>query len=156
MDPHRSKRRRRCVQPLLALLLVSCSALFPNGAAAEGALAVGLPLDVAEEGFTYGYVTNRDTAEEARDKALDLCRTTKDAARDPKLRSLCKVVEEFKDQCVAVAWDPAPGTPGVGWAVADDLRTAEKAALDRCVETAGASRRSACVVDKSRCDGNAN
>ena len=94
-------------------------------------------------------------ANHAEAKALDACRTTKDAANDVKLRSLCKVIQDYSNQCVAVAMDPAAGTPGVGWAVANDLLSAERQALGKCMDTAGPGRRAACVVDHSSCDGNA-
>jgi hypothetical protein len=39
--------------------------------------------------------------------------------------------------------------------VANDLLTAERQALGKCMDTAGPARRAACVVDHSSCDGNA-
>jgi hypothetical protein len=128
------------------------SILFASQAIAAGALAVALPPDVVKGGFSYGYrigETDRATAEA---KALDACHKTKDAVKDPNLRSLCKIIQDFDNQCVAVAMDPASGTPGVGWAIADDLKSAEAQALSRCEQTAGPGRRAACVVDHSGCD----
>jgi hypothetical protein len=103
-------------------------------------------------GFTYGYSVDNETTPRARDKALNACRTTKDAAKSAKLCRYCKVIEVFSRKCVAVAMDPAPGTPVIGWAVAEDLRTAEQEALSRCEDTARRGRRAACVVDHSGCD----
>jgi hypothetical protein len=138
------------------VLSLSCGgALGPSQSRADGALAVGLPADVAKGGFSYGYSNNNPDANHAEAKALDACRTTKDAAKDVNLRSLCKVIQDYSNQCVAVAMDPAAGTPGVGWAVANDLLTAERQALGKCMDTAGPGRRAACVVDHSSCDGNA-
>jgi uncharacterized protein DUF4189 len=126
-------------------------------AGAEGALAVAVPPDVAKQGFTYDYDVNSDTTEKAQATALADCRAHALAeTKDPnsKLRaSLCKVISTFHDQCVAVAMDPLDGTPGVGWAVAADLRSAEKQALDACEATAGPGRRAACQIDHSKCDG---
>jgi hypothetical protein len=128
----------------------------PSAAAGTaGALAVALPADVAKSGFSYGYSNNYADAAQASAHALDACRTTKDAAKDANLRSLCKVVQNYSNQCVAVAMDPAAGTPGVGWAVANDLMSAERQALGKCENTAGPGRAAACVVDHSACDGNA-
>ena len=138
------------------VLSLSCGdALGPSQSRADGALAVGLPADVAKGGFSYGYSNNNPDANHAEAKALDACRTTKDAAKDVNLRSLCKVIQDYSNQCVAVAMDPAAGTPGVGWSVANDLLTAERQALGKCMDTAGPGRRAACVVDHSSCDGNA-
>jgi TIR domain-containing protein/uncharacterized protein DUF4189 len=127
----------------------------PATSASAGALAVALPADVAKSGFSYGYSNNYADAAQAAAHALDACRTTKDAAKDANLRSLCKVVLNYSNQCVAVAMDPEAGTPGVGWAVANDLQSAENQALAKCQETAGPGRRAACVTDHSACDGNA-
>jgi hypothetical protein len=139
----------------VVLSLLCGGVLGPSQSRADGALAVGLPADVVKGGFTYGYSNNNPDANHAEAKALDACRTTKDAANDVNLRSLCKVIQDYSNQCVAVAMDPAAGTPGVGWAVAKDLLTAERQALGKCMDTAGPSRRAACVVDHSSCDGNA-
>jgi TIR domain/Domain of unknown function (DUF4189) len=127
----------------------------PVTAATAGALAVALPADVAKSGFSYGYSNNNADASHAQAAALNSCRTTKDASNDANLRSLCKVVLNYSNQCIAVSMDPAAGTPGVGWAVANDLKTAERQALGKCEDTAGPSRRAACVIDHSACDGNA-
>lgn len=154
MHSHRSSRH--CVAGVFLGLAVFCGgALGPNQSMAAGALAVGLPPDVAKGGFTYGYSNNNADPNHAEAKALDACRTTKDAAKDANLRSFCKVIQDYSNQCVAVSMDPAAGTPGVGWAVANDLLSAERQALNKCMETAGPSRRAACVVDHSGCDGNA-
>jgi hypothetical protein len=65
------------------------------------------------------------------------------------------VIQDYSNQCIAVSMDPAAGTPGVGWAVANDLLSAERQALGKCMDTAGPGRRAACVVDHSSCDGTA-
>lgn len=97
-------------------------------AAAEGALAVGLPKDVAKDGFAYGYSTGKADTKTARDAALDLCRKPADN-RSVQARALCAVVGTFNNQCVAVAMDPGTGTPGVGWAIAGDLASAQAGAI---------------------------
>jgi hypothetical protein len=147
---------RHCAAGAFVVLSLLCGGVLgPSLSRAVGALAIGLPPDVVKGGFTYGYSNNNADANHAEAKALDACRTTKDAANDVKLRSLCKVIQDYSNQCVAVAMDPAAGTPGVGWAVANDLLSAERQALGKCMDTAGPSRRAACVVDHSSCDGNA-
>ena len=132
----------------LGLLAV---ALLPGPAVAEGALAIGLPSDVAKDGIALGWNTNSPTAAEARQKALAACRDVKistDAAR-----SLCTIVGTFHNQCVAGAEDPDAGTPGVGWAVAADKKTAEQQALAMCQAKSPPARRAACKVMTSGCDG---
>ena len=147
---------RLCTAGAFVALALCCGgALGPSQSMAAGALAVGLPPDVVKGGFTYGYSNNNEDANHAELKALDACRTTKDATNDANLRSLCKVIQDYSNQCVAVAMDPAAGTPGVGWAVANDLMSAERQALGKCENTAGPGRAAACVVDHSSCDGNA-
>jgi hypothetical protein len=140
----------------LAVALLFCGGmLLPTAGHAAGALAVALPPDVAKGGFSYGYSNGNDDADTAEAKALNACRTTKDAKNDANLRNLCKVIMDYSDKCIAVTMDPAAGTPGVGWAVAADKRTAEHNALMKCEATAGPGRAAACVVDHSGCDGSA-
>jgi tetratricopeptide (TPR) repeat protein len=142
---------------IASLLLIAASftagILWSHSAAAEGALAVGLPADVAKQGFASGYSYNAKTKEDARATAMDYC---KKAPTGNKARALCKVIETFSDRCVAVSMDPKAGTPGAGWGIGDDLRAAERLALSRCETTAGPARRAACVVSNSHCDGQAD
>jgi len=135
---------------LAAILLAQ-----PTHAIAAGALAVGLPSDVARDGFTYGFSTDTPDEQAARADAMRSCQTTKDAAQDANLRSLCSVVRTFSNQCIAVAMDPRSGTPGVGWAIAAQLKDAEAQALAQCRQTDGADKAEACAVDNSGCDGGA-
>ena len=142
----------RSFAPVLALGLLAV-ALLPHPAVAEGALAIGLPNDVTKDGVAMGWNTNSPTAAEARQKALAACRDVKistDAAR-----SLCTIVGTFHNQCVAGAEDPDAGTPGVGWAVAADKKTAEQQALAMCQAKSPPARRAACKVMTSGCDGSA-
>jgi len=136
-----------------ALLLAGIIALL-DSAAADGALAVGLPKDVAAEGFAYGYALDEATPDKARTQALRDCKTETPGV-DPRAQALCAVVQTFKNQCFAVAMDPKDATPGVGWSVAADKEAAAREALARCVATAGDDRRDACEVTHSGCDGNA-
>jgi hypothetical protein len=136
--------------------------LLPRPTVAAGALAVGVPPDVAKTGFTYGGMVNKPSEDEARTLALKGCRETRDAVKDPKLASLCVVIGTFHDQCFAIAWDPKAGTPGVGWSISPTRQEAESKALANCRATAGAGRRDYCVVDNQsqtanndRCDGSA-
>lgn len=140
----------RAAMPVLAAL-VCVLALQSERAAADGALAVGLPEDVAKTGFAFGWATNRSSGAEARQAALDFCSRAKDAS--PAARKLCRVFGTFKGQCVAVAMDPKDGTPGVGWAMSTEKSWAEAEALDACRETAGSNRQGECKLSASACDG---
>ena len=160
-DSRRQLRRGVCVHIDLIgrparLPLHCCSAArcCPSPATPR-VLAVALPPDVAKGGFSYGYSNGNDDTDTAEAKALGACRSTKDAKNDAKLRNLCKIVMDYNNKCIAVSMDPAAGTPGVGWAIADDKRTAEHNALKKCEATAGPGRAAACVVDHSGCDGSA-
>ena len=63
-------------------------------------------------------------------------------------------VGTFKGECYAVSFDPKPGTPGAGWAIAATKETAEERALENCKATAGAARREFCKIEESKCDEN--
>ncbi|HEY4819816.1 MAG TPA: hypothetical protein VIH62_03165, partial [Xanthobacteraceae bacterium] len=68
------ERGRRAAATVVAACLICGAAGWPTRSAAEGALAVGLPADVAKEGFAFGYALEKSSAEEARAAALADCR----------------------------------------------------------------------------------
>jgi hypothetical protein len=135
---------------LAALALVAALA-WPQDGAAEGALAIGLPKDVAKEGIAIGWVINSDSADTAHERALRGCLDFRDAPATT--RALCKVIKTFRGECVAIALDPEAGTPGVGWSISGSMEMAETDALAACASTAGATRRQHCRVTVLRCDG---
>jgi len=145
-------RVRRAACARVAIVLLAGAALWPRAGAAEGALAVGLPANVAAEGFAYGYVLNQSGAAAAGEAALKDCRAEAPGV-DKRAQALCAVVGTFRNQCFAVAMDPQDATPGVGWAIAASGQAAGSQALAKCVATAGESRRDACKVTHSGCDG---
>jgi hypothetical protein len=124
--------------------------LRPQAGNADGALAVGLPADVANQGVAMGYGLNYAKREEAQAEALKRCRGSKDAPQ--AARDLCKIVENFRDRCLAIALDPDAGTTGVGWAVAKKQEVAEEMAMDKCIDTAGKKRRVFCRITTTSCD----
>ena len=139
----------------LSIVIVAAGAsLLPRPSAAEGALAVGLPRDVAAEGFAFGYALNMGSVEAARAEAMRVCKNPSPGV-DKRAQALCAVVHAFRDQCFAVAMDPEDATPGVGWAVAASKTTATQDALVKCRDTAGEDRRDACVISRAECDGQA-
>ena len=136
---------------VIALLFAAICAT-DNPAAAEGAVALGVPASVVKRGVATGYSYDASTVEEAEQVAMEYC---KEAPAPADTQRLCKVVAHFHEQCVAISLDPAPGTPGWGWAVADVKRNAESAALANCEKIAGDGRAAACKVVNSDCDGSA-
>lgn len=131
--------------------------LMPQSALAFGALAAGVPTDVANDGFAYGINVNAPTEEIARTTALSNCKGTNPNSRvqsqsSSPARDLCTVVTTFHHQCAAVAEDPAAGTPGIGWGIAPTLEAATQQALDNCMATAGETRKQFCARDAYNCD----
>jgi Domain of unknown function (DUF4189) len=147
------KNRFHAAEAALVVVALAAAGLLLASvpAAADGALAVGVPSDVAKDGFAYGRNVNSPTQEAARERALDLCRHAKNSS--DAARGVCTVVMSFHRQCVAVAMDPAAGTPGVGWAVAPTREAAEQQAMNNCKATAGAARRQYCATSDLMCDG---
>ena len=127
--------------------------LWTRPCLADAALAIGLPPSVVKQGFVWGNEVNQPTMEGARKKALQACEEAPPKA--PEAKSRCKVVATYTHRCFAVSTDPEPGTPGVGWAIGDNKREAERLALVECEKTAGPGRRAKCTVEKSNCDGTA-
>jgi hypothetical protein len=123
---------------------------WPQAVTAEGALAIGLPADVAKEGVAFGWAVGYPTRQRAEAEALEKCRNFQGAP--PSTRGLCKLFKSFDGQCFAIALDPQDGTPGVGWAIAANQKAAENNAMDACLATAGANRRNFCQVSATRCD----
>ena len=134
---------------LLLSALTLAAALSPATARAEGAIALGLPSDVARDGVAVGWAV-RQPAGQASGVALQQCRTVTDAP--PATRELCRVLRTFTGDCIAVAIDPGDGTPGFGWAIAASKSEADAAAMRACQETAGADRRGFCRIGASDCD----
>lgn len=149
---HPAPRPRR-YRVMMAVSLLAAGPLWPHTGRAEGALAVGLPKDVAAEGFAYGFALDKPTADEANAAALADCKTPTQGV-DKRAQALCAVVQTFHDQCFAVAMDPKDATPGIGWAVAADKAAASRDALAKCVATAG-DRHDFCKVTHADCDGSA-
>ena len=131
------------------VVLLATLVLQPHAGNADGALAVGLPGDVAKQGVAIGYALNYNAKEAAQAEALKRCREFADAPQPT--RDLCKIVENFRDRCMAIALDPETGTTGLGWAVAKKQDAAEELAMEKCADTAG-KRRGFCRVTFTRCD----
>jgi hypothetical protein len=142
------RKRAKILFSLSATLIAAALSTMP--AHAHGAIALGMPDDIAKGGLAMGTGYNYDTADGAKLRALQECLSFKDAPL--ATRGLCKIVESFDAQCYAISLDPKEGTPGVGWSVAPKKENAEAVALERCRQTAGEERASYCVVSLSDCD----
>jgi hypothetical protein len=114
---------------LRAVLLVPLSVSVPP-AMAHGALAIGAPENVAQDGLAMGVAWDMPDASTARAQALSHCRNFERAPA--KTRNLCKVVNTFSRACVSVALDPQTENGAWGWGVASTLPEAEKIALREC------------------------
>jgi hypothetical protein len=132
-----------------ALSMVAVLSSAP--AFAAGAVAVGKPANIARNGIAVGLNGDFNTSAQARSDAIAGCKATKVNA---STRSLCKVVSTFSNQCAAVAMDPAGGTSGFGWAVANSTWQAKQQALASCKSSAG-DRAGDCQVVTTSCDGSA-
>ena len=130
---------------------VICAAVhvITPAALAEGAIAIGASGNFAKDGFAFGGAINKASTEEASQQALATCKKYEGA---PKMAAICKVYFTFSRECYALAFDPKPGTPGVGWAISDDKVKAEERAQKNCEVTAGAGRRDFCKINQSYCD----
>jgi Domain of unknown function (DUF4189) len=138
-------------RPTVIVIALAATLAEIGPSAAAGAITIGHPDDVAKRGISMGFSTNRETMDEAKTRSLKLC------ANSGSLISgiLCEVVATFENKCVAVAIDPAVQTPGFGWAVADTEQASKDNALSNCRATAGPTRRNACEITDSFCDGSA-
>jgi len=138
----------------LAVLLALASAggtLTP--AYPFGALALGTTGNVPDDGLAFAGNVKSATQDEANDKALNACKGQ--AATYParkRAAARCQVIATLNNQCYAFAEDPKDGTPGYGWAIANDQDSANSQAIANCKQTAGRSRQQYCKVDASGCD----
>jgi hypothetical protein len=132
-----------------ALAAVALAAAGP-AVLADGAIAVGSTGDVVKHGIAFGLVAN-EPKEKAAELALTRCRAFVKGS-SVQATQQCKVVATFSRECFAVAYDPQPGTPGAGWGVGPDQKTANLKALAMCEETAGPARRRFCQVETGACD----
>ena len=129
-----------------AALLLSA---VTSGARAEGALAIGITPNFAQEGFAVGGSINYSTRAEAERRALDECRGFKGA---PKASARCELVATFRRECYAIAFDPDANTHGYGFAVSPTRQLAEDRALAACRMRSDDNRKNSCKLDLVRCD----
>jgi len=154
----KNKTSRRAGTIAIALSCTSLAtalALWPASSRAHGALAAGVPRNVAESGLALGYAYDYATPEEASEAAMKRCHERGETTQ-PSIAGLCvQVGRTFQNQCAVIALDPEAGTPGYGWAIAPTKAQASEIALANCEALAGADRRGSCVVSSTACDGTA-
>jgi hypothetical protein len=138
---------------IIGMALVVGAQLAAAPAAAEGAVVLGRPADIAKAGVAIGISSNYNDNDLAHNAALDQCRANRDAPQSTK--SLCILIAYFKDQCAAVAIDRKAGTPGFGWSIGVTKAGAQLEALAVCKATAGKSREKFCEQSIVYCDGTA-
>lgn len=126
--------------------------MMAPSALAYGALAIGEPADVAKDGLAMGWSADIETQEKASSEALGWCQHVTDPPVKAETRALCTVVLEFTHQCIGVAFDNAPHTPGRGWALGATKEEAAAAAIANCKATAGADRAPFCEIAVNDCD----
>jgi hypothetical protein len=138
----------------LAITLFGSMMVQSSPGVAAGAVALGVPPDIAKDGVA-SFVSIRATTEEAKKAALAGRKGMQISSKTS--RSFCKIVATFENQCVATALDPKDGTPGFGWAMASNSAQAKKQAISNCRDTAGPARQDACIVGSKAiwCDGRA-
>jgi uncharacterized protein DUF4189 len=129
--------------------LLAIGALLPHQAMAMGALAAGIPDDIAAQGVAVGTGYNFSSRDEAEQRALAECKK-RDAPQSTL--ALCKIIAHFDNQCVAVSLDPKDGTPGFGWAIGPTDAAANAEALQICRQTAGSGRAAYCEQSQTNCD----
>jgi hypothetical protein len=127
---------RSCVGAAFALVLLL---LWVNRAGAWGAVAVG----ISGDNTVSATVVDKATEAEAREAALQACRTAKGG--DENARSLCAVVGTFENQCVA--------TVGPSWAIGANEQEARETAIAKFCSPAEPRLRGACIKVNATCDG---
>jgi hypothetical protein len=116
-----------------------------SGASAYGALAIGgNTADAATKGIAVGITRNYSTQAEAQAEAIKHCLAYVGAPAETV--ALCKLIESFSHEWVAVAVDPGPSTPGFGWSIDVDKMSAERNALDQCKASSPDERKTFCEM----------
>jgi len=136
------------MKPVHALVLTLALTSAPLPALASGALAVGETGNIARDGVSVGVSEDRATRAEAREEALQICRTAEGVSQ--AARNKCTIVQDFQHGCVSVYADKQPRTPGFGWGYASTPLRAKWDALYACREAAGSG--GTCELIGTSCD----
>jgi hypothetical protein len=139
----------RCHRFFAAAISLFAIVASTDAVRAEGALAIGLTPNFAQDGFAVGGSINYSSRAEAERRALEECRGFKGA---PKASARCAIVATFRRECYAIAFDPDDNTHGYGFAVAQTRALAEDRALAACQLRSDENRKRFCKLDLVRCD----
>src|SRR5262249_4403883 len=108
-----------------AAVIAVVAQAYANGAVATGGITPNSPYGSAF-GISYGW----ETKAKAESEAVKECEKQRGS-----VGTACEVVADFSHVWASVAIDPKEDTPGFGWAVESDKKTAEDRALFRCRST---------------------
>lgn len=115
-----------------ALAVIFASSVFLSAipAAADGAVAMGMPGGDPNNGVRTWIATNEKSVEEASEKAMKGCK----AAKNAKVAAACKIVETFRNECFALAVNGGATDPvtAVGWGFSSDSKVAVSRAVAQC------------------------
>lgn len=125
--------------------------IVPFTANAYSAFALAVPANIAADGVALGEAYNFPSREAAEERAVAECHNFIQNNNAGLPLDLCKVVAYFDNQFIAIAMDPAAGTPGFGWAIASTMEDAKSKALTQCQQTAG-SRAEYCEISQVKSD----
>jgi len=124
----------------LGLAAVLAAACFVTPAVGEGALAVAIPEGGLRDNFAFGRAIGGNNSAE---RAMRIC--IEQAEKRGMPASRCKIVETFRNACIALALDSTDRW--AGWAVAESADKAATEALKKCAE--GGRN---CKTHSSECD----
>jgi hypothetical protein len=119
--------------------------LYAQAGWGHGALAVGVPPSIVEDGIAVGFSWNAPDRDVAQVEAMKSCLNLTTASA--KARALCKVVSTYRHRCFSVALDYRGGA-GWGWAVEASVLAAEGKALQLCKSTV----QKICSIAFTQCD----
>jgi hypothetical protein len=134
----------------IALLAMALTSLSWTAASADGAIAVGQSGTPPHHEVAVGLSTDFATANAAAADALARCKASAGVKASTLRR--CKVVQTFKNKCIAVAMDPGAGSSGFGFGIAKSRSGARNAAVVQCGQTADRGRAKQCKVLGTDCD----
>ena len=138
----------RAVSAVFAASIAAAS----SAAFGYGAIAIGEPDDVAKDGLAMGWSADIETQEKASEEALYWCGNVTEPPVKAETRALCKIVYTFRHECIAVAVDSKPHTPGWGWASGATKEAALADAMAHCQAKAGPERAQYCAAQINACD----
>ena len=135
-----------------SLLVLGVAIAATTSAGAHGAVAIGgNTADTAKYGIAVGFAVNQSSQAVAESAAVAQCKTF-DTSYPEQTTKHCAVVATFDHEWLSVSMDPQNGTPGFGWSVNSDQKSAERNALSQCKASSTDERKSFCVISVTKHD----